>query len=256
MAKSAAFNTVLNMGTGSVQIETGTVVGTITAIGQGNAAVVVTAAGLGGGADTLAVPVANDDTATLVAGKIRVFIANNATASDIYDLFDVSGTGADVVLTRRIPMANDATLNIAIDDGTCDGLTNAPTSTNTNAGETLAAIAYISNISGPGLALDTEDVTTHDSTGAWEEHVGTVLRSGEVSLDIVYDPNANSHDATDNGLAEMLVNADRVGFSIVFPGSVTWSFAASVTGFEPSAPHDGALTAAVKLKLTGAPILA
>jgi len=256
MAKLTAFGTVLNMGAGNVQIETATVLGTITAIGAGNAEVVVTAAGLSGGADTLAVPVANDDTATLVAGKIRVFIANDATAADIFALFAVSGTGANVVLTRRIPMLQDADLNIAIHDGSCDGLTTADTSTGTHVGETLAAVAYIQSIGGPGLSLDTEDVTTHDSTGAWEEVVGTILRSGEVSLDIVYDPNANSHDATDNGLAEMLVNADPVGFTIVFPGAVTWSFAASVTGFEPSAPHDGALTASVTLKLTGKPILA
>ena len=153
-------------------------------------------------------------------------------------------------------MADIANLNIAVATGSTTGLLTDASSDATQAGETLAAVAYIQNISGPGLGLDTEDVTTHDSAGAWEEVVGTILRSGEVSLDLVYDPNANSHDATDNGLAEMLVNGDRVGFSIVFPGSVTWSFAASVTGFEPSAPHDGALTAAVKLKLTGVPILA
>jgi predicted secreted protein len=123
-------------------------------------------------------------------------------------------------------------------------------------GETLAAVAYIQSLSGPGLSLDTEDVTTHDSTSAWEEVVATILRSGELSLDIVYDPNANSHDGTDGGLVEMLANGNPVGFSIVFPGAVTWSFAACVTGFEPSSPHDGALTAAVKLKLTGVPILA
>ena len=61
-------------------------------------------------------------------------------------------------------------------------------------------IAAVSNISGPGLSLDTEDVTTHDSASGWEEVVGTILRSGEVSLDLVYDPNAATHKYASGGL--------------------------------------------------------
>ena len=118
-------------------------------------------------------------------------------------------------------------------------------------------IANVQSISGPGLALDTEDVTTHDSTGAWEEVVGTILRSGEVSLDIVYDPNAATHKYAATGLLYDLVSRTAVAYTLVFPSTaaVTWSFNALVTGFEPSAPFDGALTASVKMKLTGAPTL-
>lgn len=254
MAKQAAFGTILNMGTGDIQIETATVVGTIDPAGAGNAAVVITAAGMTGSPLTLAVPVANNDTASLVGGKIRDFIATDATASAVLELFYVSGTGANVVLTRKIPAEHDGTLNIAIDDGTSTGLTNAPTSTNTHVGETLAAVAYIQNISGPGLALDTEDVTTHDSTAAWEEVVATILRSGELSLDIVYDPNNSSHDAT-TGFNYLLEARIPAAFTVIFPDTTEWNFAAYVTGFEPSAPHDGALTATVKTKLTGLPVL-
>jgi predicted secreted protein len=255
MTKYSAFGTVLNMGTGSVQVETATVVGTIDPAGAGNALVVVTAAGMTGSPLSLDVPVANNDTASLVGGKIRTFIANDATAAAVRTMFEVSGTGANVVLTRKIPMENDATLNIRIDDGTSTGLTNAPTSTNTNTGETLSPVAYISSVSGPGLALDTEDVTTHDSPGAWEEVVGTILRSGELTLDIVYDPVESTHDAI-TGLVAMMEAGNAVGLEVVFPDTTSWAFAAFITGFEPSAPHDGALTAAVKAKITGAPILA
>lgn len=119
-------------------------------------------------------------------------------------------------------------------------------------------IAAVSNISGPGLALDTEDVTTHDSASGWEEVVGTILRSGEISLDLVYDPNAATHKNASGGLLYDLTSRASTTYSIVFPSSatVTWTFTAFVTGFEPSMPHDGALTATVKLKLTGAPTLA
>lgn len=255
MTKQAAYGTLLKMGVGDVQIETATVLGTITAIGAGNAEVVITATGMSGTPLTLAVPVANDDTAVIVAGKIRTFLANDATAAAVVYLFEVSGTGADVVLTRRIPAATIANLNIAIHDGTCDGLTTADVSTGTHAGETtFTSIAQVQNISGPALALDTEDVTTHDSTAAFEEVVATILRTGELSLDIVYDPNAATHNAT-AGLVQMLETQTLCGFNLIFPGPYQWDFAAYVTGFEPSAAHDGALTATVSLKLTGAPTL-
>jgi len=253
MGKQSAFGTVLNMGTGAVQVETATVVGTVT--GTGNAEVVVTAANMTGSPITLAVPVVDTDTAAIVAGKIRDFILNDATAANIRALFNVSGATTAVILTRKIPMENDSTLNIAIDNDTCTGLTTAATSANTTAGESLSAIAYISNIGGPSLSADTEDVTTHDSTGAWEEHVVTVLRTGEVSLDIVYDPQNSTHDAS-TGLVSRLESRQPTGFEIVFPDTTAWAFAALVTGFEPSAPHDGALTATATLKITGAPILA
>jgi predicted secreted protein len=118
------------------------------------------------------------------------------------------------------------------------------------------SIAYVQNISGPGLSADTEDVTTHDSTGAWEEHVVTILRSGEVSLDLEYDPAAATHKNASGGLLYDLASRASQTFSLVFPDATTWTFTAFVTGFEPSAPHNGALTASVKLKLTGQPTLA
>ncbi len=118
-------------------------------------------------------------------------------------------------------------------------------------------IAQITNISGPGLSLDTEDVTSHDSTGAWEEVVATILRSGEIGVDLVYDPNAATHKNSAGGLINDMVSRTSTTFSIVFPSSptVTWTFTAYVTGFEPSSPVDGSLTAAAKLKITGQPTL-
>jgi predicted secreted protein len=118
-----------------------------------------------------------------------------------------------------------------------------------------ATIAQVSNISGPGLSLDTQDVTSHDSTGAWEEVVPTILRSGEVKLDLVYDPNEATHKYAAGGLLSDMVLRTATAYSLVFPSvaPVTWTFNAFVTGFEPSAPHDGALTASATLKITGQP---
>lgn len=128
----------------------------------------------------------------------------------------------------------------------------------TNPGpETFDVIAQVTSLGGPGLSLDTEDVTTHDSTGAWEEVVATVLRTGEVSLDIAYDPTHDTHDyAGTRGLVRKLHDKTLSNFKVTWPGNVEWSFTAFVTAFEPSAPVDGALTAAVTLKITGQPTLA
>jgi hypothetical protein len=116
---------------GTPQVETATVVGTIEAAGAGNATVIVTSANMANSPKTISVAVANDDTASQVAAKIRTALAADG---DVNDEFTIGGTGANVILTDKSARANDATLNVSIDDGTSAGLTAAPTSANTTAG--------------------------------------------------------------------------------------------------------------------------
>ena len=125
---------------GTAQVETATCAGTVTA--GGNASVVVTAAGLTGSPKTLSVAVATSDTATAWAAKVRTALAADV---DVAAMFAVSGATTAVVLTRRhavtvptgtleIYSANDATLNISLDNDTSTGITTAATSANTTAG--------------------------------------------------------------------------------------------------------------------------
>lgn len=114
-------------------------------------------------------------------------------------------------------------------------------------------IAQVTNIAGPNLALDTVDVTTHDQAEAWEEHISTILRTGTLSIDIIYDPGLADHVAVLAGM----VGKEAVEFELRFP-DIAYSqyiFDAFVTGFNPSAPVDGALTAGVTIKVTGEPLL-
>ena len=122
--------------------------------------------------------------------------------------------------------------------------------------EAFTEVAYVSNISGPSLALDTEDVTTHDQASAFEEVVATILRTGDITLDIFYDPDEGTHDASTGLLTDYEAKTLR-NFQIRFPttGKVQWSFAAYVTGFNPGAPVGGALTASVSMKISGVPTL-
>jgi len=126
---------------------------------------------------------------------------------------------------------------------------------------TFRDIAYIRSIGGPPLALDTADVTSHDSSNAWEEVVPTILRSGEISFDIVYDPTDVTIEATTAGLVYGMKNKTLYTFKVLFYNDpdvadrTTWELDGYVTGFEPSQPHDGALTAALKFKVTAEPTL-
>jgi len=129
VSQKVTFDEPLSSAICTQQVETGTVVGTVT--GSGNATVIVTAAAMPNSPKTVSVAVLNTDTASQVGGKIRT--ALNADA-DVKAFFDISGSGADVILTTKIARANDSTINISIDNGTCTGLTAAPTSANTTAG--------------------------------------------------------------------------------------------------------------------------
>jgi len=116
------------------------------------------------------------------------------------------------------------------------------------------AYGQVVSLTGPGLSADVIDVTAHDSTSAWEEAVVGVLRSGEITMDIVWDPADAFYKNAGTGLLADFVARASITLTLVFSDSATteWTFSAFVTGFEPSAPVDGFLGASVTFKLTGA----
>jgi predicted secreted protein len=251
MAKYDAYGTQLKIGTNQVE----TAVVAITSVTAGDANFTLTASGMTGSGSPTAVTLGTGDSADTVATKAAAALNLDA---DITALFSVVANGPNVIVTRLVAAANDATLNLAYADDTSGGLTDDATSNDTTAGVALATIAQVQTISGPGLAADTVDVTTHDSTNAWEEVVVSILRSGEVTLDIVYDPAADTHDATGGaGLLTRLENRTLTNFSLVFPdtANTTWAFNGYVNGFEPGEPVEGALTASVTVKISSVPTL-
>lgn len=119
-------------------------------------------------------------------------------------------------------------------------------------------IAGVRDISGPGLTLETPDVTNHSSTGGWREFVGGLKDGGEVTFDIVFDPVAATHRNVSGGLLYLLTTRASGSFSMTFPdaAATVWSFTAFVTNYEPSGPVADELSASVTVKITGAPTLA
>jgi predicted secreted protein len=112
--------------------------------------------------------------------------------------------------------------------------------------EVFTPIANITNISLPAPAVDTYDVTSHDSPTRYREFVNGLIDAGEVSCDINYDP--EEHDTIMSGIA-----ASEVGnFRITFPSGAQWAFAAVITGFEASVPIDDKMSGSLTFKVSGA----
>lgn len=126
---SQAFIRVYKGSQGANQEETATAVGTVS--GAGDASVTVTAAGLAGSPIVLNVAVANSDTPSQWAEKVRTALRKHLVISQF---FEVVGSGASIGLRARVRAANDGTMNIALATGTATGITAAPTSANTVAG--------------------------------------------------------------------------------------------------------------------------
>ena len=123
--------------------------------------------------------------------------------------------------------------------------------------ETFATIAEVKDIKGPKLSLNTEDVTSHDSTDGWAEKIGTILEGGDVSFEINWLPANVTHSHT-AGLLKDMVGRTKRNFQLVVPAaaSLTWTFPALVTEFQPELKVKGAQTASIKLEIAGKPTLA
>jgi predicted secreted protein len=123
--------------------------------------------------------------------------------------------------------------------------------------ETFTTIAEVQDISGPDLKLNTEEATSHSSTGGWKESVATILEAGDVTFEIGFVPTHATHSYS-AGLIKDMVNRTKRNFKLVFPdtGATTWTFSAFVTKFQPKAKVKGKLEASVGLEITGQPTLA
>lgn len=117
--------------------------------------------------------------------------------------------------------------------------------------EAFTAVGQLRDLDGPSLSAATIDVT-HRGTTKWAKFIGGLKDGGEVSFDIVYDPDLASHDDS-TGLPSFL--GELKNWRVTFPDTTptTCTFPAVLTGFNPTAPMADALTAAVTLKVAGAP---
>ena len=166
---------------GTAQVETATAAGTIGT--AGNAEVIFTAADVTGSPVTLSVADAASDTASDWAEKVRTALAANTAISEFYT---ISGAGTSIVATHKgsvqytiqgtstpVYPANDATLNISLDNDTCTGITTAATSADTTAGVASSGV-YVPALDGN----DFEGIATGGATSVYGLYISNSTASG------------------------------------------------------------------------------
>lgn len=120
---------------------------------------------------------------------------------------------------------------------------------------TYTTFAQVKDIDGPSASADQIETSHRDSQ--LRKFQAGMRDGGEVSFDIVFDPDLAIHDPT---LATSVYKDWELGrlanYKITFPGVVaaitTCIFSAFTSGFAFSAPMEDALTASVTLKINGA----
>lgn len=119
--------------------------------------------------------------------------------------------------------------------------------------ENFTTIVEVRDISGPGVQLDTVEVTHHLSPDATREHRPTLKDLTEVTFDIAFVPTEATHGLS-TGLLNDWENRTKRNFRLVFTdtGVTTWAFSGYVTGFEITSALEDVYMASVTIKCTGA----
>jgi len=184
----------------AAQVETATVVATITT--AGNAKVTVTAAGMTGSPKTITAAVIVGDDASDVALAMRTALAAD---TDVTAMFAVTGATDKIILTRLTVEPDDVTLNIATDNDTSVGVTAAATSADTTSGGGDDAESVLDNVADTGLLTMSAAVTVPDATNfPGEAHIFLFSLAIGVTCE---------NDTTDNDLV------DCVGADVVVGGT-------------------------------------
>lgn len=116
--------------------------------------------------------------------------------------------------------------------------------------EVFTALAEVTAINGISVTKDTVDATHMGSTERWEELIASIKRTGEISIEMNFDPDSNT---TTNCLADINEDVPR-NYRFSSPGDdVQWIISCIATGFEMGIPLDDKMTATATYKPTGKP---
>lgn len=117
---------------------------------------------------------------------------------------------------------------------------------------TWTAVPQIRRFEGLGMSVSDNDVTTHDS-GANKEFIpGQTVDNGDVTLEMIWDPDA----APTNGQNwfELSIGVRDKAFRVTFPSTddQAYTFGGYVKEFSPvQADDDGVLTRTAIIKISG-----
>lgn len=105
----------------------------------------------------------------------------------------------------------------------------------------------VTNITPPSKQKDQIDATHMQSPNRQREFIAGLTDPGEAGITVNFVPGS----ATDERLRELDESGETVEMQIVFPNSVTWTFEAFVSGYQPDVPVDDKMTAEVTFKVSG-----
>ena len=118
---------------------------------------------------------------------------------------------------------------------------------------TFVDVGQVRDISGPSMTQDAVEVTARD-THKWRAFTPGLRDGGEVTFDLIYDPDLPSHSATNTttGLVNFLLTGTAKTFRLIMSDTNYFSFSGIVTAFTPESPLEDAMTASCTIKVTGA----
>jgi hypothetical protein len=191
----------------------------------GLAEVTITAAGMEDSPITIEEYVDLGDTAAEVAAAFRYRLGADAR---IAALFTVGGAGATISLTALAAAANDATLNIAIANGDCEGLTDAPTSANTTPGAVPDNAAAVAGKARTALGLDADVSAFFDITGSGSEIVLTAKAEAadDATMSVVVDNDSCA------GLTQATSTTTQAGVAPDGPSEIAAALRAALDALE------------------------
>lgn len=118
---------------------------------------------------------------------------------------------------------------------------------------TYTPIAAVRDISGPAYKTTAVDLSSRDARA--RQFKAGMYDAGEITFDILYDPDANSHAAAvAGGVVKLVIDGTLSSYKLLFPDTspAVATFDGFITGFAAKAPMDGALTADLTIKIAGA----
>ncbi len=117
--------------------------------------------------------------------------------------------------------------------------------------ESFDPIAEVLDIDGPSQARSQYDVTPHNTTG-WREFIAGLRDGGSMKFSVNLIPGDVTQWDDSNALLGLFDSGALHNYRLVFPKGFCGAFAATVLEFGVKAPVDGALTADVNMKISGA----
>lgn len=113
-------------------------------------------------------------------------------------------------------------------------------------------IGQVRDISGPAMVEEAVDVTTRESSD--REYKPGLRDGGELTFDVIYDPDLATHNTLQNSLLNGTVGVAELQTADVANLYDGFRFLAMVSAMTPEMPLDGALGANITLRAVSQPV--